>query len=239
MIFWPPRRAAVRARRTPNVAQGSSRRLVDLYLERADRTLIASVDGTFREAAAKAGPHLACRPGCGECCVGPFPITSLDTWRLRRGMEELARAAPVRVRRIRERARAAVGRLRPGFPGSPGRGVLNPDLRAQDRFYQEHEDLPCPALDPGTGRCEVYPFRPVSCRTYGPPARYGQETTDPCRLCFAGAARTEVERCRMIPDPEAIEDRILRRLAAEEGEEAETLIAFALAEGRPGGSFGI
>ena len=61
-------------------------------LRRADQRLLRSLDRDFAEAARRAGSRLACRPGCSECCIGPFPITRLDVWRLRRGLEELGDA---------------------------------------------------------------------------------------------------------------------------------------------------
>jgi hypothetical protein len=59
--------------------------------------------------------------------------------------------------------------------------------------------------------------------------RIGREDLPPCRLCFVGAPPREAERCRVVIDPEGIEDRLLRRLhRAGEPAAAETLIAFAL-----------
>src|SRR6185295_5228368 len=61
-------------------------------LHRADRRLLQVVDGALAEAtrlaATPEGSWLACRPGCTECCHGPFPINRLDVLRLRRGLAE-------------------------------------------------------------------------------------------------------------------------------------------------------
>lgn len=200
-----------------------------LELERADGTLLRLVDGAFHRAAARAGEHLACRPGCSECCIGPFPVTALDAWRLSRGMDALEGRDPARARAVRRRAREAVDRLTPGFPGNPATGALSADLAAQDAYYARHGQLPCPALDPPSGRCDLYPARPLSCRSYGPPARFGDEKTEPCRLCFTGASPADVERCRMEPDPGDNEGRLLALLGDPGVEPPETLIAFALA----------
>src|SRR5690242_261004 len=43
-----------------------------------DRAFIQIVDAATAEAARRSGPWLACRPGCTQCCIGPFPITQLD-----------------------------------------------------------------------------------------------------------------------------------------------------------------
>ncbi|HEY4562240.1 MAG TPA: YkgJ family cysteine cluster protein, partial [Thermoanaerobaculia bacterium] len=67
---------------------------------RSDRRLLQVVDGAMAEAARRAGSWLACRPGCTECCHGPFPINRLDARRLREGMERLAETDPERARAV-------------------------------------------------------------------------------------------------------------------------------------------
>ena len=88
---------------------GSAARKIDVPfsgpdLEKADRTLVEVVDTALRTAAQRAGEWLVCRAGCSECCVGPFPITRLDAWRLRTGLSELAAREPARAAAIAERA---------------------------------------------------------------------------------------------------------------------------------------
>lgn len=176
------------------------------------------------EAAARAGDRLACRPGCTECCHGPFPINVLDARRLQAG---LALLDPERAAAVVERARQQLPVLRPGFPGDPGPGLLD-DGEDADEYFSRHASLPCPALDPGTGCCDLYKHRPLSCRTFGPPVRIGEADLPPCRLCFAGASPEEIDACRVEPDPHGVEDRLVARFDAGE----ETLIAFVLASGR-------
>lgn len=197
-------------------------------LERGDAALLRSLDRDLEAVKRKAGEWLACRPGCFECCVGPFPVTRLDVWRLRRGLRELRRDDPARARRIRERARRAVEILADDYPGDAASGRLVDDTDALDRFFERHASLACPVLDPETGECELYDSRPVSCRTYGPPARFGAEDAPPCRLCFQGAPREVIERCRIEPDRPGWEDALLAEMGAEPGRDWETLIAFAL-----------
>jgi Fe-S-cluster containining protein len=197
-------------------------------VESADRRLLADLQEAFDRVAARAGHRLACRPGCDDCCHGPFPITRLDARRLRVGMDWLAARDPEAAKRVVERARAAVARLAPGFPGDPTTGRPDPDVDRLDRFFEAHADLACPVLDPGTGRCDLYDHRPVACRIYGPPLRFGDNDAEPCRLCFDGAATEVVERCRLEPDVQGLEAAILDALGVEEHEPWETLIAFAL-----------
>ena len=169
------------------------------------------------EAAARAGDRLACRPGCTECCHGPFPINSLDAHRLRQGLALLAERDPDRAIAVVERAERMVPLLRPGFPDDF-------DSDEAEEYFARHAAVPCPVLDPATGRCDLYEHRPLSCRTFGPPVRIGEADLPPCRLCFVGAAPEEIDACRVEPDPHGIEDRLIDLFQAGD----ETLIAFAL-----------
>jgi len=191
--------------------------------ERTDRRLLQVIDGAMSEAAALAGDRLACRPGCTECCHGPFPINGLDAARLRRGLAELAVHDPGRATAVVSRARAQLPLLADGFPGDPATGELA-DSDAADGYFEAHAGLPCPVLDPATGCCDLYAHRPLSCRTFGPPVRIGDSDLPPCRLCFQGAGAAEIEACRVEPDPHGVEDRAVLRLRAA----GETLIACAV-----------
>jgi Fe-S-cluster containining protein len=182
----------------------------------------------FRASAEKAGAWLCCAPGCSDCCHGPFPITRLDVWRLRRGLAELRERDPRRAEAVRRRAESAAALLRPGFPGEAASGRLGDDERAMDLFFARHGELPCPALDPATGCCDLYAARPVSCRTYGPPARFGGRDVPPCDLCFRGADAATIEACRFEPDAQDLEQTLLAALGVVPGEDWETLVAFAL-----------
>jgi Fe-S-cluster containining protein len=203
----------------------------DHDLDRADASLLRVLDDDFQEARHRAGEWLACRPGCSECCVGPFPVTILDVRRLRRGLRDLRENDPGRAGRIVDRARRAVAALAAGYPGDSASGELTGGTDALDRFFDGHRTLPCPALDPEDGRCELYRSRPVSCRTYGPPLRFTDEDAAPCPLCFRGATPQTVERSRVEPDAEGLEETILSGMDVPPGEEWETLIAFALLPG--------
>ena len=194
-------------------------------MKRSHRRLLQVVDEALSEAARRAGPHLACRPGCTECCHGPFPINRLDVLRLQEGLAELYDRDPGRAAAVLQRAQAQIPLLWEGFPGTPETGVLTGDDEDTDPYYTRHGGLPCPVLDPDTGRCDLYAHRPLTCRTFGPPVQVGSTSLPPCRLCFVGAPESRVEACRVEPDPDGLEDRLLDRL----GEEEETLIAFAVA----------
>ncbi len=192
-----------------------------------DRLLLDAVDAAVAEAARRAGPWCACRVGCTECCHGPFPINALDAWRLREGLQALRDVDPARAGVVQARARRAVEDLADAFPGDPDTGELAGDERAEQAFWERFASMPCPALDGETGACELYESRPVSCRTYGPPIRFGAQALPPCRLWFAGAPAGAVEHARVEPDPDD-QERALLEMAIEQGNRGDTIVAFAL-----------
>lgn len=196
-------------------------------LPAGDSGLLATVDAACADAVRRAGGRLACRIGCTECCIGPFPITALDAARLRAGLSELSHRDASRAAAIRERALGAAAAMTEGFPGDAGSGTLSPDEDARDAFLSAHAALPCPALDPATGACDLYAHRPISCRTFGPPMRIEGEELPPCRLCFVGADLAEVEAARGTLECHDLEEPLELELEAP-GASGETLIAFAL-----------
>ncbi len=204
-----------------------SRAGVAASIAAADGRLLAELDAALAAGACRAGTHLVCRPGCTDCCHGPFPINALDAWRLGQGLAALATSDPARASALVQRAAAQRDDLLASFPGDAN-GRLADDEPVVEAFLARWTELPCPVLDSATGRCDLYAWRPLACRTYGLPGRVHGDDLPPCTLCFLAASPVEVEACRVEIDPEAGEDRLLDELEAG-GPPLETLIAFALA----------
>ena len=196
-------------------------------LDARDRALLHVIDSAFADAARKSGHHLVCRRGCTECCIGPFPITMLDARRLRTGLVELERQDAARAAQIRERAQKTVAMMASDFPGD-AQGLLKENAGPYARFWSWYGTVPCPALDPDTGACELYSARPVTCRRFGPPLLVGSQSIPHCRLCFVGASEEEIESCRVEVDPDGAELAALDELDTGSGETGNTIIAFAL-----------
>jgi Fe-S-cluster containining protein len=192
-----------------------------------DAELVQIVDASLAEAARRAGPHLVCRPGCTQCCYGVFRINALDATRLRAGMSTLRAAEPSAAKALEDRARAWLATYGADFPGNPETGTLGMSAEEEEKFESFANDAPCPALDPATGLCGVYAWRPMTCRVFGPPVRAandeGEEGLGHCELCFTAAAPAEVAACEM-PVPHALESELLEEIGSEE----ETIVAFAL-----------
>ncbi len=197
-------------------------------LQPRDRELLAAVDRVLAEAVRRAGPHLACRPGCTPCCIGPFEISVLDAARLRRGLGELMASRRCAAAQAVREASRQWELLERHFPGDAGRAILGPDEAAREALFSSFSSLPCPLLDEG-GRCLLYASRPISCRSYGYPARFGSEVVEPCRLNFTAATPVELEAATVEFDPEDLEGAILSALAAAGHTTGETVICAVLA----------
>jgi Fe-S-cluster containining protein len=193
-----------------------------------DQKLIQIVDSALADVIRRSGKWLACRPGCTQCCIGVFPINQLDALRLQRGLAKLESSAPERAAAIRQRAWESVARLKPEFPGDASTGLLDEREESARRFEDFGNDEPCPVLDPQTGLCELYESRPMTCRVFGPPVR-SEDGLGVCELCFQGAPDQKIAACEMIPDPDDLEDRLLRDLEKRSGHRGNTIIAFCLA----------
>ncbi len=189
-----------------------------------DAELVQIVDAALAEAARRAGPWLACRPGCTQCCYGAFELSPLDALRLGAGMEALRAAEPARAAELERRARAWIAEHGAEFPGDPRTGLLGDSEEDRERFEEFANEAACPALDPATGLCDLYAWRPMTCRVFGPPVRVAAGAARAhCELCFAGASPAEVAACEM-PLPHEQEARLLD----ETGLRGETVVAFAL-----------
>jgi len=169
-----------------------------------DRDFIQILDAALAESVRKSGGWLVCRLGCTECCIGPFPITRLDAVRLREGLAELQQTGPARAARVLQRSREAVAR------------------------GAENEEDACPVLDPETGACDLYAARPVTCRTFGPPMRWGSEPLGICELNFQGATDEEIAACEVALDVRQLEAGLLDSLERATGAAGETSAALAL-----------
>jgi Fe-S-cluster containining protein len=200
-------------------------------LPAADQKLVQIVDAALADAARKSGEWLVCHKGCTQCCYGAFPISQLDAWRLRKGLNELESSDPKRAAQVRRRARQSIQRLSATFPGDPKTGILREDEDAEAAFEDFGNDEPCPALDPETGACDLYNARPMTCRTFGPPVRSGpEEGLAVCELCYHGATDQQIAECEMVPDPDNLEERLIAEAEKRTGKRGNTIVAWCLAE---------
>lgn len=193
-----------------------------------DQKLVQIMDASLAVAARQAGEWLVCRLGCTQCCYGVFAINPLDALRLSAGMDALRSSEPALAAEVERRARAWIAEYGADFPGDVETGLLGESDAERERFEEFANEAACPALDPATGRCDVYAWRPMTCRVFGPPVRMDAGTEvgvalGHCELCFAGASRSEIAACEM-PVPHELEAELLDELPSK----GETIVAFAL-----------
>ena len=197
-----------------------------VQIEAADQRLLSSIAESMDEAVRRGGSWIACRPGCTQCCIGPFAITSLDALRLRQGLDALRTQDRVRAARVQERATAYIQLIAPDYPGNAQTGALDDE----DALPEFMDDVPCPALDPATGTCDLYEARPITCRTFGPVTRLAADSYAACELCYEGATDEQMAACAVGIDPDGIEAAILKSIEGT-GLPSRTVVAYALMPG--------
>jgi Fe-S-cluster containining protein len=143
-------------------------------------------------------------------------------------MDALRAENPPLAAEIEQRSRAWIAAYGAEFPGDRTTGRLGESDAERERFEEFADEAACPALDPATGRCDVYAWRPMTCRVFGPPVRMdagteGTEALGHCELCFAGATQSEVTACEMLI-PQELEAKLLEEMGAK----GETVVAYAL-----------
>ena len=220
----------------PDRSQTASASSSAASLLQKDVQLIQIVDNSLADATRRAGLHLACRPGCTQCCHGAFAINPLDALRLRAAMADLALTQPEQAAAIAERAQQYLIEFGPSFPGDPTTGILGASPEAETAFEDFANDAPCPALNPTTGLCDLYDARPMTCRVFGPPVRSNSAADDEegfavCELCFTEASPEEIAAAEMIV-PHAEEECLLDELNQQQSA-GDTIVAFCLVSKYP------
>jgi Fe-S-cluster containining protein len=196
--------------------------------------LIQIVDAALADATQRSGPHLVCKPGCTQCCVGVFPIAQQDAARLREGLEALTQTDPSRAARLQTRVVDSLTRLDPWFPGDRTTGILAEDYEQTMLFEEFANDEVCPVLDPTTGTCDLYTHRPILCRTFGPPMRTEENSLATCELCYITASTEEIAACELDPTIPELETCSNDAFNTTHNTHGETLVAYALRQLWPG-----
>jgi Fe-S-cluster containining protein len=204
----------------------ASQPLSEAELHRRDSELLHILDNWLERANQRGGEHIACRPGCAQCCIGAFAIDRLDAVRLQQGLNELSERDPERAQRVLERAAESLERTAEFFPGDLETGTLDSSPEAQEIFEDSANDEPCPALDPETLTCDLYAHRPMTCRVFGPPVR-SEGGLGVCELCFTTATPEEIAAAEVPLEGAEAETKLNCELERAVGP-GETIVAFAL-----------
>ncbi len=198
--------------------------LAEMQLPSGDSFLVQIMNTAMADAASRAGERLVCKLGCTQCCHGAFVLSPLDVLRLHAGMEKLRETQPELAAEVAHRAGMWVVEHGAEFPGNVETGLLGNSPEEREHFEGFASAAACPALDPETGRCDVYAWRPMTCRVFGPPIRMGDGAAlAHCELCFVGASAEEVAACEMTLAYD-LEAELLEEIPSKD----ETVVAFAL-----------
>ena len=202
--------------------------VVASLLPHQDKQLVQIVDAALLDTEWRSGDWLICKPGCTPCCIGVFAIDQLDVLRLQEGMATLEATDAERAARVRQRARESLEKISPQFPGNVQTGILGDDDEAAAKFEEFADYEPCPALDPDRGTCDLYAWRPITCRVFGPPVR-SEGGLGVCELCYHGASADEIAACEInLDNAEALQAELTGELE-KGGNAGKTIVAYALA----------
>ncbi|WP_202961834.1 YkgJ family cysteine cluster protein [Megalodesulfovibrio gigas] len=135
--------------------------------------LVAEADAAFRAVAAREPQAVQCAEGCSDCCHALFDLTLIEAIYLNFQFNRLYQGAP--RAKILTRADKADREnhlfkrkiFKASEDGVPAVEILNEVARQRIR---------CPLLNE-EDRCDLYAFRPVTCRIYGAPVAIAGEAS--------------------------------------------------------------
>ena len=160
-----------------------------------------------------------------------FEISALDAARL---LEGLALADAAVAARVRERVAAAQAKLGPFYPGDVSTGVLTGTEEEVELFEEWAHAEPCPALDPEMQTCDLYEYRPILCRTFGPPILNDPEDRDAglaiCELCFTDATDEDIAAAEMDSGFRALQEDAEAEYEANNPGAGPTIVAYAFGD---------
>ncbi|TNE46648.1 MAG: hypothetical protein EP343_23890 [Deltaproteobacteria bacterium] len=137
------------------------RQSVDAYRESLERRseVYQQVDRDFPG-------KIKCSPLCNECCSQTFFVRWLDLFVVRLGFLEMS---PSEQERVQGEARSWYKRLPDDVPQLVAGSTREVGFLAEMEDALPYKHLPCPLVVPLEG-CQIYPWRPVICRSFGYPS---------------------------------------------------------------------
>ncbi len=197
-----------------------------MQLPQGDFQLVQIMDAALAEAAQKAGSVAGLPPPAARnAAMAHLPSVRSTRCAFPPAWNRFAAKIPPWPPKLRGAPRRGLRSTGPIFPGDPTTGLLGDSDVEQERFEEFANEVACPGAGPRPpGRCDVYAWRPMTCRVFGPPVRMGDgEALGCCELCFVGVGEAEIAACEM-PLPHELEAKLLDEIPAS----GETVVAFAL-----------
>jgi Fe-S-cluster containining protein len=136
---------------------------------KAYETLVSSVDNVFGQVKCQFSKEVACKVECADCCYAMFDLSLVEaiyinhkfnetySGKERDRLIEKANKIDRQVYRIKRKAYKDI----------------ETGLSTEDIFSEvAQQRVRCPLLNDGN-RCDLYDFRPITCRFYGIPTAIG------------------------------------------------------------------
>lgn len=169
--------------------------------------LASAADKAFHKMAEEYGECIKCRRGCTDCCHAVFGLFLVEAAFINCRFNELGREKRAEVLSRVAQADKELDQLQRRLACY----TEDPHMQA---YVMSRERLRCPLLNESE-ECDIYPFRPITCRVYGiPVAIQGR-----ARVCWKAA----FERGKSYPafDLDAAYEhlyRLSKKLLAEAGQ---------------------
>ncbi len=131
--------------------------------------VLSKVDETFVQIQEQTGDLVHCAQGCCDCCYALFDLTLLEAMYISHHFR--ASFSGMQKSSIMERADKAdreVNRLKRQLFKASQQGISTEEILAQ----VAQSKLRCPLLGEND-LCEMYEYRPLTCRAYGVPTAFG------------------------------------------------------------------
>ncbi|HIE12750.1 MAG TPA: hypothetical protein EYP63_04900 [Desulfotomaculum sp.] len=170
--------------------------------------LAAAADKAFRKMEEEYGECIKCRRGCTDCCHAVFGLFFIEAAFINCRFNELGRAKRAKILLRAAQADKDLERLQRRLAYY----TEDPQMQA---YALSRERLRCPLLNENED-CDLYPFRPITCRVYGiPVAIHGR-----AQVCW----KAGFERGKSYPafDLDAVYERLYllsKKLLAGSGEQ--------------------
>ena len=142
-------------------------------------TVFEKTSRWFERSKASLLGNLPCTQGCSHCCIGLFPVTILDRREIQRGLRTLPDEHRMRIERTAEEQAIALTVAVPQL--NRNRFIDQWPEEDIDRVIERFDTWPCPALE-NDGRCGLYEFRPLVCRSMGIPQHDGVHVSGACAV---------------------------------------------------------
>lgn len=159
------------------------------YFERYE-ALSALADQLFNHIASESPDCVACKPFCADCCHAVFDLTFIEALYIHQKFYELFSGAEREsILEKANRADREVYRLKRAAFKSVASGELS-ESQVLERLSRER--VRCPLLN-DRQMCDLYDFRPITCRLYGVPTVIGGKA----HVCGASTFKVG-EKCQTV-----------------------------------------